>query len=100
MQIIPVNKQIILKTTKIEEKKVGGIIIPASIQEKPHQAIVYLSDHEDYKTGEVVLYRKYSGFEFKIDKDEFLVIESGDVLVKLVQTEEEAANTELTLKKS
>jgi chaperonin GroES len=100
MKIIPVNKQIILKTTTITEKNVGGIIIPASVQEKPHQAIVYLSDHEDYKTGDVVLYRKYSGFEFKFGNDEYLVIEAGDVLVKLLNEENEVANTETVFKAS
>lgn len=90
MQIKPVNKQIILKLAKVDEVIKGGIIIPASVQEKPHQGIVYLSDHEDYVPGEIVLYRKYSGFEFKLAKDEYLVIEAGDVLVKLIQDDSAA----------
>ncbi len=85
MNIVPVNAQIILKIAEAEDQISGGIIIPASITEKPHQGIVYLSDHVDYKPGEVVLYRKYSGFEFEIEKTNYLVIEAGDVLVKLVE---------------
>ena len=84
--IKPVNKQIIIKVPKVEDKiSRGGIIIPASVAEKPHQGIVYMSDHDEYKTGDVVLYRKYSGFEFAIEDQEYLVIEGGDVLVKLLE---------------
>jgi chaperonin GroES len=83
MRIVPVNKQIILQIPKIEDREMGGIIIPAAVQEKPYQGIVYLSDHEDYKVGDVVLYRKYSGFEFNIEGEDYLVIEATDVLVKL-----------------
>ena len=87
MQIVPVNKQIIVKVPKPTEgeKKIGSLIIPESVAtEKPYQAIVYKSDHEDYKTGDVVVYRKYSGFEFQLDDVDYLCIEAGDVLVKLV----------------
>jgi co-chaperonin GroES (HSP10) len=87
MRFKPVNSQIILKLEAKGEdwQSVGGIIISNNMIEKPHQAIVYLSDHDEYKTGDVVLYRKYSGFEFKYDDTEYLVIEGTDVLVKLIQ---------------
>ena len=86
MKVIPVNKQIVLRLPKEtnEERRIGSLIIPETVaNEKPHQAVVYLSDHENYKVGDIVLYRKYSGFEFVLDKQEYLVIEAGDVLVKL-----------------
>jgi chaperonin GroES len=84
--VIPVNKQIILKMESLADKTtVGGIIIPASVQEKPNKGTVYKSDHEEYKEGEIVLYRKYSGFEFDIEDDKYLVIEAGDVLVKVIE---------------
>lgn len=85
-KVIPVNSQIVVKVPKTEEgeRRVGSLIIPESVTtEKPHQGVVHLSDHKDYSVGDVVLYRKYSGFEFKIDGEEYLVIEAGDVLVKL-----------------
>ena len=84
MTIKPVNSQIILKIPKQEDEFRGGLIIPASVIEKPHQGVVYLSDHPDYAVGDVLLYRKYSGFEFQLDNTDYLCIESGDVLVKLI----------------
>lgn len=90
MQIKPVNQQIILKMAKLDEVVKNGIIIPANVQEKPHQGIVYLSDHKEYLPGDVVLYRKYSGFEFKLAKEEYLVIEAADVLVKLIEDDSAA----------
>ena len=85
--IQPVNRQIIIKVPKQDEEKKteSGLIIPISAQEKPYQGIVFKSDHVDYMPGDIVMYRKYSGFEFVLEKDEYLVIEAGDVLVRLVE---------------
>lgn len=82
-KLIPVNKQIILKIMNAEDTLRNGIFIPATMKEKPQEGTVFASDHEDYKPGDVVLYRKFSGFEFTIDEVQYLVIESNDVLVKL-----------------
>ena len=87
MQIKACNKQIVLKLSKEKElTSTSGLVLPPTAigSEKPYQAIVYMSDHDEYKTGEIVLYRKYSGFEFSLNGDEFLVVESGDILIKLI----------------
>lgn len=87
MKIKACNKQIILKVPKDKQLETNsGLVLPPTAigSEKPHQGIVYMSDHEDYATGEVVMYRKYSGFEFNLNGDEFLCIEASDVLIKLI----------------
>jgi chaperonin GroES len=69
----------------------GGIIIPDSAKEKPQEGEVIAvgkgkSNDEgkvfplDVKSGDRVLFGKYSGTEIKIDGEEFLIMREEEVL--------------------
>lgn len=90
VKIVPVNQQIIISVPKVEEEILSsGLVIPETAQEKPHTGVVTHSAHAEYKIGDVVMYRRYSGFNFELNDIEYLVIEAGDILVKLEETLEE-----------
>lgn len=92
MKLRPLNDKIIVKPLKAEEKTKSGIIIPDSAKEKPQEAEVVAvgpgkvnettgaRNPIDLKVGEKVLYSKYSGTEFKLDGDEVLMLDEGDIL--------------------
>jgi chaperonin GroES len=92
MKLRPLNDKIIVKPLKAEEVTKSGLIIPDSAKEKPQEGEVVAvgpgkvnentgaRNAIDLKVGAKILYSKYSGSEFKIDGDEVLLIDEGDVL--------------------
>jgi chaperonin GroES len=95
MKLRPLNDKIIVKPLKAEEVTKSGIIIPDSAKEKPQEAEVIAvgpgkvnettgaRNPIDLKVGDKVLYSKYSGNEFKLDGDDVLMLDEGDVLAVL-----------------
>jgi chaperonin GroES len=74
-----------------EEKTKGGIIIPDSAKEKPQEAEVIavgtgkiLEEGKrialDVKTGDRILFGKYSGNDIKFDGEDYVIIREEDVL--------------------
>jgi len=87
----PLQDRLIVKRLDEEEKTKGGIIIPDTAKEKPLQAKVIavgngkvLEDGKvrplDIKTGDTILFTKYSGTEIKIDGVDHLILREEDVL--------------------
>ena len=91
MQVTPLHDRILVKRLSEEEKTKGGIIIPDTAKEKPAQGEVIAAGSgrrsEDgkvfaleVKTGDKILFGKYSGTEIKIDGEELLIMREDDVL--------------------
>ena len=92
MQIKPLGDKIVLKPISEEEKTESGIILPDTIEkEKPEQGEVIavgpgkLLENGgraimEIKTGNKVLFKKYSPDEFEIGKEKFLVVSQEDIL--------------------
>jgi chaperonin GroES len=91
MKLKPLSDRLLVKPVTMEEKTESGIIVPDTAREKPMRGEVIAVGPgkmtEDGKTlpmhvkvGDVVMYGKYSGTEFKMDKEEFLILNESDVL--------------------
>ena len=91
MKIRPLQDRIIVRRFEEESKTKGGIYIPDTAKEKPAEGQVIAVGSgrvtEDgkvvpleLKEGDRVLFGKYSGNEVKIDGEEFLIMNEGDVL--------------------
>ncbi len=90
MKVKPLFDKVVVKATEKEETTKSGFFLPSSSQEKSQTAVVVavgpggLVDGKEVtmqvKEGDVVLYAKYSGSEFKIDGEEFTIIRQGDIL--------------------
>ena len=66
-----------------EQTTASGIVLPDTAQEKPQSAkVVAVGAHEDVKVsvGDVVVLRKYSGTELKLDGQEHRIVDAGDIL--------------------
>jgi chaperonin GroES len=94
MNIRPLYDRIVIKRLDEKETMHHGIIIPDSAQEKPQQGEVLavgrgkrMKNGElvalDVKTGDRVLFGKYSGSETKITGTEFIVMREDEVLAIL-----------------
>ena len=85
-QITPLHDRVVIKPAPAEEKTAGGIIIPDTAKEKPQRGTVVAAgpgkkdEPVTVKKGDTVLYGKYSGTEVRIDGQDLLIIQEGDIL--------------------
>ena len=92
-KLVPLGDRVVIKPSPKEEVSRGGIVLPDTVKEKPVDGEIIavgpgkLTDEGkrlpmDVKVGDIVVYSKYAGTEFK-DKDEELVImRESDILAK------------------
>jgi chaperonin GroES len=91
MKLRPLHDRILVQRVEEEEKTKGGIIIPDSAKEKPAEGkVVSVGNGKkdesgkiiplEIKTGDKILFGKYSGTEVKIDGEEYLIMREDDVL--------------------
>ena len=87
----PLHDRIVVRRITAEEKTKGGIIIPDTAQEKPSQGEIVAvgpggRDESgklipiDLKTGDRVLFGKWSGTEVKLDGEELLIMKESDIM--------------------
>ncbi len=91
MKFRPLHDRVMLRRIEPETKTKGGIIIPDSAAEKPIEAEVVavgsgLRDETgkvvplDVKSGDRVLFSKWSGTEITMDGEEYLVMKESDIM--------------------
>ncbi len=90
MKVKPLFDKVVVKLTEKQETTKSGFILPSASQEKSQIAVVVavgpggLVDGNEVKMhvkeGDKVLFAKYSGSEFKVDGEEFIIIRQGDIL--------------------
>jgi len=86
MKVKPLADRVMVKLEKNEEKTAGGIIIPDTAQEKTQTGIVTAVGPGTekiaitVKSGDKVMYDKYSGTQIKIDGEEHLILKMADII--------------------
>ena len=91
MNIRPLHDRIIVQRLDEGEQRVGGIIIPDTAKEKPQRGKVVAAGNGkiaddgkrialDVKSGDRILFGKYSGNEVKIDGDDYLILREDEIL--------------------
>jgi chaperonin GroES len=91
MAFKPLGDRVVVRRVDEETKTKGGIIIPDNAREKPQEGEVVAvgpggrdDDGQripmDVKTGDRILFGKWSGSEVKIDGDELLIMKEADIL--------------------
>jgi chaperonin GroES len=91
MKFRPLHDRVVVTRIDAEAKTAGGIIIPDTAQEKPQQGEIIAvgpggRDESgklipiDLKTGDRVLFGKWSGTEVKIDGLEYLIMKESDIM--------------------
>ena len=91
VKVRPLHDRIIVARIEEGEQQVGGIIIPDTAKEKPQQGKVIAAGNGkvkddgtvtplDVKTGDTVLFGKYSGQEIKLEGEEFLIMREDEIL--------------------
>lgn len=89
-KIQPLGDRIVVKRLPAEDK-IGSIYVPQAAQEKPTRAEVLAVGpgrtlengrriEPQVKTGDIVLFGKYTGTEVKVDGDELVVLREEDLI--------------------
>jgi chaperonin GroES len=91
----PLHDRVVVKRIEAEEKSKGGIIIPDTAKEKPQEGEVVAvgpggRDESgklipiELKSGDRVLFGKWSGTEVKLEGDELLIMKESDIMGVIV----------------
>jgi chaperonin GroES len=92
MRLQPLGDRVVVKPKPKEEKTKSGIFLPdTAAKERPMEGQVIAvgpgrrNDEGkivpmSVKAGQQVLFAKYGGTEFKIDDEEFLILQEKDIL--------------------
>ena len=91
MAFRPLGDRVVIRRVEEESKTKGGIIIPDTAKEKPQEGEVIAvgpgaRDDDgkvhplDVKSGDRILFGKWSGSEVKIDGEDLLIMKESDIL--------------------
>jgi len=91
MKFRPLHDRVVVRRIEGEDRTKGGVIIPDTAKEKPQEGEVIAvgpgaRDESgklvplDVKTGDRVLFGKWSGTEVRTDWDDLLIMKEADVM--------------------
>ena len=91
MKFRPLHDRVVIRRVDAEAKTAGGIFIPDTAQEKPMEGEIVAvgpgarrEDGKvqalDVKTGDRVLFGKWSGTEVKVDDEELIIMKESDIM--------------------
>ncbi len=93
MAIKPLGDRVLIQVIEEDMQKQGSLYIPDSAKEKPQEGKVVAVGSGRYedgklvpldvKSGDTVLYGKYSGTDIKHDGTEYLIVRESDILAIL-----------------
>tara|TARA_Y100000590_G_scaffold92872_1_gene105101 strand:+ start:313 stop:609 length:297 start_codon:yes stop_codon:yes gene_type:complete len=93
--ISPLGDRVVVKPSGQDEVSAGGILLPDSAKERPQEGEIIAAGSgrvtDDGKTipmevkvGDVVVYSRYAGTEWKdTDNEELLIMRESDILGKI-----------------
>lgn len=89
--------RVLIKAAAAEQKTAGGIIIPDTAKEKPQRGTIVAVGPGKYaeqtgslipvkqRVGDQVLYGKYAGTEISVEGEDYLIMRTSDILMKVPQ---------------
>ena len=81
----PLGDRVLVEVTQAEEQTVSGFVLASAAKEKPQKGTVLAvgngkKDHTmTVKVGDIVLYGKYSGTEFKYEGKDYLIMREDEI---------------------
>jgi chaperonin GroES len=96
MAFRPLHDRVLIRRVESEEKTPGGILIPDTAKEKPMEGEVVAAgpgarnedgklQPMDVRTGDRVLFGKWSGTEVKLDGEELIIMKESDIMGVIAQ---------------
>ncbi len=93
LKVTPLADRVVVQPIGQEEVTKGGIVLPDTAREKPQEGKVVAVGAgrmgEEGKripmevaVGDIVIYAKYAGTEWKYDDEEYLILRESDIQAK------------------
>ena len=93
VKLKPLADRVVVRPIEREKVSKGGIVLPDTAKEKPQEGEVVavgpgrLSEDGkriamDVKVGDIVVYSKYGGIDYKLDDEDVLILRESDILAK------------------
>src|SRR6201984_202545 len=93
VKVTPLHDRVLVRRLEEKETAKGGLLIPDTAKEKPHEGEVMAigvgrieKGHRiplEVKVGDRILFGKYTGNDINIDDQEYLILREEEILVKL-----------------
>lgn len=91
LNLKPLGDRVVVEPQEQEETTASGLVLPETAKEKPQRGTIVAAgpgsrdeDGEriqlDVAVGDVVLFAKYAGTEFKVDGKKLLILKESDLL--------------------
>jgi len=91
MDFRPLHDRVLVRRVESDEKTAGGLIIPETAKEKPQEGeVVSVGEGArddsgnrvalDVKSGDRILFGKWSGTEVKLDGQDLLIMKESDIM--------------------
>jgi chaperonin GroES len=91
MTFRPLHDRVLIRRIEAAEKTAGGIIIPDTAKEKPQEGEVVsvgtgtrteqgIVHPLEVKSGDKILFGKWSGTEVKVDGEDLIIMKESDIL--------------------
>ncbi len=93
--IKPLHDNLVIKPKEVNETTSSGIVLPSTVdKERPEQGeVIAIGDGKlldngqkapmTVKVGDMVMFKKYSPDEIKVEEEDYLIISESDVLAIL-----------------
>jgi chaperonin GroES len=96
MKLKPLGDRVVVDPIEGDDMTASGLVLPETAKEKPQKGTIVAvgpgaRDDDglrlalDVNVGDVVLYAKYAGTEFKVDGNKLLILRESDLLA-IVET--------------
>ena len=93
LKVTPLADRVVVQPLVVEEVTKGGIVLPDTAKEKPQEGKVVAVGAGrmgeegkripmEVKVGDVVIYAKYAGTEWKYEDEEYLILRESDIQAK------------------
>jgi len=93
VNVTPLHDRVLVRRFEEKETAKGGIIIPDTAKEKPHEGEVMAIGAGkiekgkrvplDVKVGDRILFGKYTGNDILVDDQEYLILREEEILAKV-----------------
>ncbi len=95
VKLDPMGDRVVVQPAGREETTKSGIVIPDTAKEKPQRGTIIAvgkgrrdDDGEriplDVEVGDMVLFAKYAGTEFRHEDEDYLILSEKDILAKVL----------------
>ena len=91
MKARPINGHVLVKPLKANERTAGGVYLPDTARERLHEGeVVAVAEDatEEVAVGDRVIYKEFGGTEIKLDREDYILLSSEDLLAKYFAADE------------